>query len=333
MNSEELAWKIRRHSIEMTHLSGGSHIGSILSVADIIAILYTDIMKYDSGNPDWEERDRFILSKGHAGAAIYAALAESEFFDIEELKTHYANGSRLSGHVSHHIPGVDFSTGSLGHGLSAGVGMAYAAKKDGKNAHKVYVVLGDGECNEGSIWEAVLFANHFRLNNIVVIVDHNHMQSLDFNENTLEIENFASKWKAFGWNVIEINGNDHLELKGAFQKADEYSKALIHKPTVIIANTIKGFGVSFMENDILWHYRFPHNGWEYDIAVNDLHRHKPRTIIDCYTPNGITSPAYPNEFDDIGNDHTFTYTWDVSYPEKMRRVNAAAGSSESVYSI
>ena len=133
MNSKELAWKIRRHGIEMTHLSGGSHIGAIMSVADIIAVLYSDVMKYNSKNPEWDERDRFILSKGHAGAAIYAALAENGFFPVEELKTHYQNGSRLSGHVSHYLPGVDFSTGSLGHGLSAAAGMAYAAKKDRKN--------------------------------------------------------------------------------------------------------------------------------------------------------------------------------------------------------
>ena len=130
--SEQLAWKIRRHSIEMTHLSGGSHIGAIMSVADIMAVLYADVLKFDSKNPKWEERDRFILSKGHAGASVYVALAENGFFNVEELKTHYQNGSRLSGHVSHHLPGIDFSTGSLGHGLSAGTGMAYAAKKDGK---------------------------------------------------------------------------------------------------------------------------------------------------------------------------------------------------------
>ena len=221
MTSQQLAWKIRRHGIEMTHLSGGSHIGAVLSVADIIAVLYTDVLNYRPQEPEWEGRDRFILSKGHAGAAIYAALAESGFFDVEELKTHYANGSRLSGHVSHHLPGVDFSTGSLGHGLSAAVGMAYALKKDGRN-ERAFVVLGDGECDEGSVWEAALFANHFRLNNLVAIVDHNHMQSLDFQENTLEIEDFGAKWKAFGWNVIEINGNSHEELKKAFKKAEEF---------------------------------------------------------------------------------------------------------------
>lgn len=332
MKSEQLAWKIRRHGVEMTHLSGGSHIGAIMSVADIVAMLYTEILKIDPQNPRWEERDRFILSKGHAGASIYAALAETGFFEVEELKTHYQNGSRLSGHVSHHLPGVDFSTGSLGHGLSAAAGMAYAAKKDGKK-HKVYAVLGDGECNEGSVWEAALFANHFRLNNLVAIVDYNHMQSLDFNENTLEIEDFGAKWKAFGWNVIEIDGNNHDALRAAFKQAEENAGDEKHKPTVIIANTIKGYGVSFMENDILWHYRFPHEGWEYDGAVNELHENMPEGVEDVYTPKGIENPVLPTAEDDIGNDHTFSYTWNTTYPEKMRRVEAKSGSGEREHRV
>lgn len=330
--SEELAWLIRRHGVEMTHLSGGSHLGAILSVADIVATLYTDVIHYNPKEPKWEGRDRFILSKGHAGASIYAALAESGFFPVEELKTHYQNGSRLSGHVSHHLPGVDFSTGSLGHGMSAAAGIAYALKKDVRKEHS-FVVVGDGECNEGSVWEAALFANHFRLNNLCVIVDHNHMQSLDFNENTLEIEDFASKWKAFGWNVIEINGNDHQELKAAFKKFDENSVTEPHKPTVIIANTIKGFGIPFMQNDILWHYRFPHDGWEYDCAVTELHKIKPVGCIDPYTPNGIENPELPTKKDDIYNDHTFSHTWKTSYPEKMRRVDATIGTNEKVHNV
>lgn len=308
MTSEQLAWKIRRHGIEMTHVSGGSHIGAILSVADIVAVLYAEVMKFRPEEPKWDERDRFILSKGHAGASIYAALAESGFFDVAELKTHYANGSRLSGHVSHHLNGVDFSTGSLGHGLSAAAGMALAAKKDEKN-HKVYVVLGDGECDEGSVWEAVLFANHFRLNNLVAIVDHNHMQSLDTCENTLELEDFGAKWAAFGWNVIEIDGNNHMQLKEAFAQIDDTVK----KPTVIIANTVKGKGISFMENDILWHYRFPHDGWEYDCAVNELHRQKPEGVEDIYTPDGIANPVLPDENADIGSSHTMTLTYHPTY--------------------
>lgn len=332
MTSEQLAWKIRRHGIEMTHRSGGSHIGSILSVADIIAVLYTDVLNFRPQEPKWEGRDRFILSKGHAGASIYAALAEMGFFDVEELKTHYENGSRLSGHVSHHLPGVDFSTGSLGHGLSAAVGMAYALKKDGRN-ERVFVVLGDGECDEGSVWEAALFANHFRLNNLVAIIDHNHMQSLDFQENTLEIEDFGSKWRAFGWNTIEIDGNVHNELKEALKQAEKNRWKSEHKPTVIIANTVKGYGVSFMQNDILWHYRFPHAGWEYDCAVNELHKDKPDGVEDPYTPNGIEKPFLPKFDDDIGNDHTFSYTWNTSYPEKMRRVTAKSGSCEREHQL
>lgn len=333
LTSEQLAWLIRRHGVEMTHLSGGSHIGAILSVADIIAILYTDVLKYRPEEPKWECRDRFILSKGHAGASIYAALAEEGFFPVEELKTHYANGSRLSGHVSHHVPGVDFSTGSLGHGLSVACGMAYAAKKNRDESHRVFVVLGDGECNEGAVWEAALFANHFRLSNLVAVVDHNRMQSLDFTENTLEIESFASKWNAFGWNVIEINGNDHEALKAAFVKSEENRTAQPHKPTVIIADTVKGYGVSFMQNDILWHYRFPHDGWEYDGAVNELHQRKPEGVTDPYTPNGIENPVPVQPGDDIGNDHTFSYTWETNYPEAMRRVSAKSGTDEPVHNV
>ena len=279
-----------------------------------MAVLYADVLKIDPRNPKSPDRDRFILSKGHAGASVYAALAESGFFPVEELKSHYQNGSRLSGHVSHHLPGVDLSTGSLGHGLSVGTGMAYALKKDGKE-NRVFVVLGDGECNEGSVWEAALFANHFRLNNLIAVVDHNRMQSLDYNENTLEIENFASKWKAFGWNAIEIDGNNHEELKKAFESA----KTEKDKPTVIVANTTKGKGISFMESDILWHYRFPHEGWEYDTAVTELHKVKPEGVEDIYTPNGIENPNLDTELD--GSDHTMTETWKPDFLQTPRRVN------------
>lgn len=280
MTSEELAWLIRRHGIEMTHISGGSHIGSVLSVADIIAVLYADILHFNPKITDWEKRDRFILSKGHAGAALYAALAESGFFKTEELLTHYQNGSRLSGHVSHHVPGVDFSTGSLGHGLPVAVGRALAAKQN-KASFRCFVVMGDGECNEGSVWEAAEFANHFMLDNLVAIIDYNHMQSLDYCNNTLEID-MAKRWSGFGWRVVEVNGHDHNELRNALLD----TKNSQMKPTVIIAHTRKGKGVSFMEMDILWHYRFPHDGWEYNNAVFDLHKTKPNTITDPYTPDG-----------------------------------------------
>ncbi len=330
MTSEQLAWKIRRHGVEMTHRSGGGHIASVLSVADIIAVLYADVLRYRPEEPDWPERDRFILSKGHAGAAVYAALAESGFFDTEELKTHYADGSRLSGHVSHSVPGVEFSTGSLGHGLSVAAGMAYAAKKDGKR-HRVFAVLGDGECDEGNVWEAALFAAHFRLDNLVAVVDHNHMQSLDFCDNTLELADLGEKWHAFGWNVVRTDGNDCRQLREAFEEAERYRSRTEHRPTAIIASTVKGYGISFMEDDILWHYRFPHDGWEYDCAVNELYEQKPDGVEDPYTPEGIAEPALPKAGDDIGNDHTFSRTWDTTYPEKMRRVEKEPGTGARRY--
>lgn len=278
MNSEQLAWLIRRHGIEMTHLSHGSHIASVLSLADIIAVLYNDVANISPENLKDENRDRVILSKGHAGAAIYAALAEKGFFDREELKTHYADGSRLSGHVSHKgVPGVEFSTGSLGHGACVGAGMALNAKLD-KKPYYTFAIVGDGECDEGSIWEMALFANQFKLNQLVVIVDHNKMQSLDYCENTLALSPFADKWKAFGWNVLDVDGHNHNQLRSAFEKAKQSQD----KPTVIIANTIKGKGVSFMELDILWHYRFPHEGEEYDGALKELHANMPEGVVDPY---------------------------------------------------
>ena len=332
MNSEQLAWLIRRHGVEMTHLSHGSHIGAVLSAADIVAVLYAQVLRCRPQEPDWAERDRFIMSKGHAGAAVYAALAERGFFPVEELKTHYDDGSRLSGHVSHHLPGVDFSTGSLGHGLSAAAGMAYAAKKDGR-AWRVFALLGDGECNEGAVWEAAMFANHFRLSNLTAIVDCNRMQSLDFTDNTIEMLDFGAKWRALGWHVIECDGNDHAALRAAFGAAEANRTAEPHRPTVILARPVKGCGVSFMQNDILWHYRFPHDGWEYDTAVTELHRSMPAGVEDPYTPDGIADPVTPGPGDDLGNDHTFTHTWATAYPEQMRRAEAAPGTGEAVHPI
>lgn len=308
MTSLQLAWLIRRHGVEMTHLSGGSHIGAVLSVADIIAVLYADVLRYDPAQPRWDGRDRFVMSKGHAGAAVYAALAECGFFDPTELRTHYADGSRLSGHVSHHLPGVELSTGSLGHGLSAAAGMALAAKQDGK-AHRVFAVLGDGECDEGSVWEAALFAAHYQLEDLVAIIDHNHMQSLDTCEKTLALEPLGEKWRDFGWRVIELDGHDHAALRSALTDTQNDQ----HRPTVVVANTVKGKGVSFMERDILWHYRFPHDGWEYDGAVSELHRVKPEGVTDPYTPHGIPDPVQPGADADIGNDHTTSSGWRPTY--------------------
>ena len=252
----------------MTHLSNGPHIGAVLSIADIMAVLYADVLAIFPDDPKNGSRDRFILSKGHAGAAVYAALAETGFFPVEELKTHYANGSRLSGHVSHKgVPGVELSTGSLGHGVCVATGMAMAAIKDGKE-HRVYVIVGDGECDEGSVWESALFAHHYKLNNLSVIVDHNKLQSLDTCKNTIDLMDLAEKWRAFGWNVMEVDGHDHEKLAISLKTYDDA------KPSCIIAHTIKGMGISFMENSVLWHYRAP-QGDDYTNAVKELESVKP----------------------------------------------------------
>ncbi|MBF0119169.1 MAG: transketolase [Desulfobacterales bacterium] len=260
-----LAKKIRMHALKMTNRGKSSHIGSVLSMADIIAVLYGEVLKKNSKNPLWPDRDRFILSKGHAGAGIYAALAETGFFPIGWLAQHYACGSKLSGHISHKgIPGVEFSTGSLGHGLPVGTGMAYAARMEGKK-HRVFVLLSDGECDEGSNWEAVLFAAHHKLSNLIVIIDYNKIQSLDTVANTINLEPFNSKWTAFGWNVIEMDGHDHDQLKDKLNVSVHYGE----KPICFIAHTIKGKGVTFMENSVLWHYRSP-QGEEFVAAMSEL---------------------------------------------------------------
>lgn len=300
MKSMELTWKICRHGVEMTHISGGSHIGSILSVADILGVLYADVLHYRPEEPRWSGRDRVILSKGHAGCALYAALAECGFFPVSELKTYYQNGSRLSGHVSHKVPGADFSTGSLGHGLGVAVGMAIAAKQDGRT-HRVFTVMGDGECNEGSVWEAAQASATYGLNNLVVIIDCNKMQSLDYCDRTQFSGSLADKWRSFGWRVVEVDGHDHEQLRAALTSPNT------NRPTAIIAHTVKGYRIPFMEGDILWHYRFPHDGWEYDAAVNALHRCKPDGVEDPYTPGGIENPAPAPE--EEGNDHTMSNTY------------------------
>jgi transketolase len=261
----ELARRIRRHALMMTSAGGSSHIGSILSMADIIAVLYGGVLRVDPERPQWPDRDRFILSKGHAGAGVYAVLAERGFLPAARLATHNQNGSVLSGHVSHKgVPGVELSTGSLGHGLGVGAGMAYAAKLD-RRLHRVFVLLSDGECDEGSNWEAILFAAHHRLDNLVAIVDYNKIQSLASVAETLALEPFAEKWRSFGWDVIEVSGHDHAELREAFLTVPPAAG----RPTCIIAHTTKGRGVSFMENSVLWHYRTP-RGAELDAALAEI---------------------------------------------------------------
>ena len=221
-------------------------------------------MKLRPENPKWEQRDRFILSKGHAGAGVYAALAERGFFSTSMLAQHYQNGSKLSGHVSHKgVLGVELSTGSLGHGLGVAAGMAYAAMKDHKS-HRVFVVMSDGECDEGSNWEASMFAAHHKLSNLVAVVDRNKLQSIKSTEKTMRLEPFSEKWQAFGWHVVEVDGHDHDSLLDVFGQVGREEK-----PLCVIAHTTKGKGVSFMENQVLWHYRSP-QGEEYEHAIKEL---------------------------------------------------------------
>lgn len=265
METRELAKNIRLHALRMTHLGRSSHIGSVFSLADILAVLYGQILRVDPTNPRWPARDRFILSKGHAGAGVYAVLAELGFFPLERLDTHYQDGSNLCGHVaSKGIPGVEFATGSLGHGLSVGVGMAYGAKLD-ECTHRVFVLLSDGECDEGSNWEAILFAGHHRLDNVVVLIDYNKIQSLDTVENTLGLEPLRAKWESFGWGVEEVDGHDHGQLHHRCAALP----LAAGKPSCIIAHTTKGKGVSFMESSVLWHYRSA-QGDEYAAARREL---------------------------------------------------------------
>lgn len=265
LDTEVMASRIRRHAVEMTHRGKSSHVGSVLSMADIIAVLYGQVLRVDPENPRHPERDRFILSKGHAGAGVYAALAERGFFPPDKLAEHYQNGSVFSGHVSHKgVPGVEFSTGSLGHGLGVGAGMALSAKRQSRD-YRVYVVLSDGECDEGSNWEAILFAAHHNLDNLIVSIDYNKIQSLAPVSETLGLEPFAEKWRAFGWHVLEVDGHEHAQLFSAYNHAAEQSGS----PCVIICHTVKGKGVSFMEDQVLWHYRSP-QGEEYEAAIKEL---------------------------------------------------------------
>jgi len=262
-DTRQLAKRVRRHCLTMTNTGTSSHIGSALSIVDLLAVLYGRVLRVDPANSKWSERDRFILSKGHAGAAVYATLAEVGFFSTEMLSTHYQNGSKLSGHVSHKgIPGVEISTGSLGHGLSIATGMAYAAKLDEKQ-NKAYCLMSDGECDEGSVWEAAMFASHHQLDNLVAIIDYNKLQSLGSIASTLGLEPLRSKWESFGWEVREADGHDHDLLVTALSGKQN------GKPLCLLAHTVKGKGVSFMENQVLWHYRSP-KGQEYEMAMAEV---------------------------------------------------------------
>jgi transketolase len=248
-----LAGTIRRRVVEMTGRARSSHVGSSLSMADLLAVLYGGVLRVSPESSRAPERDRFILSKGHGCAGLYAALCERGFFPVEWLEEFYQDGGRLAGHATHAgVPGVEVSTGSLGHGLSLGCGMARAGKAD-QTSYRVFVLLSDGECDEGSIWEAALFAGHHRLDNLVAIVDYNRIQSLGSVEEVLDLEPFAAKWEAFGWAVREIDGHDVSQVAAALTQIPFRPG----RPSCLVAHTIKGKGVPFMENQVLWHYRSP----------------------------------------------------------------------------
>ena len=259
-----LANRIRQDAIRMSHRSHASHIASVMSVADIVAVLYGGVARVFPDAPDSSNRDRIVLSKGHAGIAVYAALAETGFFPRSELNKYYMDGSVYSGHVSHKgIPGVEFSTGSLGQGVCVACGMALSGKIR-KRGYHVYAIIGDGENEEGAVWEMALFAAHQGLSNFTVIVDHNKMQAMGFCDKEAGMVRLADKWASFGWHVVDVaDGNDHEQLVEALQAVDS------KRPSVVIANTVKGKGVSFMENDILWHYRDP-QGEFFERAIRDL---------------------------------------------------------------
>lgn len=268
LNDDELrrlAGRLRYQTLLMINRAKTSHIGSNFSIAELLAVLYGRVLRVDPRRPDDPERDRFVLSKGHACAALYAVLSDRGFFPAAWLESFCQNGSRLAGHATRNgVPGIEVSTGSLGHGLSIGTGMALAAKQD-KRSYRVFVLLSDGECDEGSTWEPAMFANQWELDNLVAIVDYNKIQSLGRVDAIMKLEPFADKWRSFGWNVQEIDGNDIKQISKSLTSTPFRHGA----PSCLIAHTVKGKGVDFMENKVLWHYRSP-QGQEFSAALEQL---------------------------------------------------------------
>ncbi len=247
--AETLALEARKRILQMTHEAQSSHVGSALSVVDILAVLYSGSAKVSPETSNSAERDCVILSKGHAASALYAVLAIRGFFPLSYLESYCADGGQFGGHVTHHgKPGVELSTGSLGHGLPYGLGVALSQNRHGTSA-RTFVVLSDGECDEGTTWESALLAHQFGASNLTVIIDRNRIQSLTNTEDTVALEPFADKWRAFNWEVREVDGHSYEQLSAALATQD--------RPLCIIAETTKGKGVSFMENKVLWHYRPP----------------------------------------------------------------------------
>ena len=264
---EKMANEIRKDIVTAVHSAKSGHPGGSLSSADIFTYLYFEEMNVDPANPKWEDRDRFVLSKGHVAPGLYSTLAEKGYFPKEDLKTLRHTGSYLQGHPDmKHIPGVDMSSGSLGQGVSVAVGMAAAGKYDKKD-YRVYTLTGDGEIQEGQIWEAAMWAGHRKLDNLVVIVDNNNLQIDGSVEDVCSPYPIDKKFEAFNFHVINIDGNDFDQIRAAFKEARE-TKGM---PTAIIAKTVKGKGVSFMENAAGWHGKAPNDG-EYEIAMADLEK-------------------------------------------------------------
>lgn len=252
MSLQEIAKEARRKVVRMATSGKASHSGTALSSVDILVALYFSAMRIDPAKPNGKDRDRFIMSKGHGCSALYAVLAERGFFPESELSKFYKDGG-LPGHSSMHcVPGVEASTGSLGHGLPLGVGISLAGKLD-RADYRTFVLLGDGECDEGSVWEAAMLAGHKKLDNLVAVVDYNKIQSFGFTKEVIDLEPFANKWRSFGWAVKEVDGHDLDALSSAL-KTIPFEAG---KPSVIIAHTVKGKGVSYMENKLEWHYKNP----------------------------------------------------------------------------
>ena len=262
---KQKAAQLRKTIFKVICEGGGGHIPACLSIVEILTVLYHQILLIDPDNPKESDRDRFILSKGHAGVALYAVLAAKGFITHDQLATYGHSPTMLGGHPDmYKVPGVEASTGALGHGFGFGVGMALAGKMDGKN-YRVFTLLGDGECQEGSVWEAAMFAPQHNLDNLIAIIDYNKLQALDRLENIVSLEPLADKWKSFGWEVRQVDGHDTPALLDIFQAVPFASG----KPSLVIAHTIKGKGISFMENVSIWHYRLP-NADEMKIACAQL---------------------------------------------------------------
>ena len=262
---QKIACRIRMGVIEGTFCAKSGHPGGSLSIAEDLAYLYWKEMRVDPKNPGWEDRDRLVLSKGHCAPALYAALALKGYFPWDELKSLRHTGALLQGHPDmKHIPGVDMSTGSLGQGISAACGMALAAKIDGKDS-RVYTILGDGEIEEGQVWEAAMFAAHYKLDNLCAIVDNNNLQIDGTVEEVMSPYPITDKFAAFGWNVITIDAHDFDQIEAAMNAAN----AVKGKPTVLLQKSVKGKGVSFMENQVSWHGAAP-NAEQYETAIAEL---------------------------------------------------------------